>query len=1078
MKKLIFIFFLLPFFSIGQSVNCNVKYIENIGQWNENILFKANIPEGEIFLEDNKFTYSFLDFQTIDSLHHLSHNKNEKDFFNNSIISGFSYKVEFLGSNKNSIKSSSKKLREYHNYFIGNDKKKWKGKVPIYNVVNYTSIYNGIDLKVYSDNQFLKYDFIVKPKVDPKKIQLSYDGITPKINNNQLEINLGFNTIIEQEPYAYQIINGIKKEIKCQYALNNNIISFVFPNGYDNTADLIIDPTLIASTLSGTGAENWGHSATYGMNGEIFTGAISFAQGYPTTIGAFQVNYGGGGTDIAISKLNADGSSLLWATYLGGSNSDYPHSMFANNNNELYVYGSTDSYDYPTASNAFQTANAGGSSDIIVTHLTQDGSNIIGSTYIGGSGDDGRNNATYNYGDQYRGEIIVDDYNNAYIASFSSSSNFPTTIGCYQSVNAGGQDGIALKMNPDLSVLEWSTYLGSTGEDAAFGIRLDNNNNVFVTGTAEINFPTTATSSTPNFIGGTRDAFIAKLNPIATTLLASSYYGSISDDASFFLDVDANNDIYIYGHNNGIIPITPGCYGTANSNQFIAKFDNNLTTINWQTTIGSGGGNDFVPIAFMVDVCSHIYISGHSASTGLFTTANAFYTSGGFYLMSLSPDATNIEFATYYTGNHVDGGTSRFDPSGTIYQGVCSGGGFATTTNAYSTSQSTGWDIGVFKIDFELINFATISASPSDTGCAPFTVDFTNNSSANTYFWDFDDNGQTSNLSDPTYTFNNPGIYNIDFIATDTSSCSMVDTIALEITVLPPLSTSTFDTIVCNTYSWNGTTYTTSGTYNQSFSTNIACDSIAYLNLTVNNSNAGSASVSSCESYSWSANNQNYTASGNYNTTLINQFGCDSLASLDLTIINTVFTSEQIEICDRFTWNINSETYTESGIYFDTITNTNNCDTIITLDLTIIKIPHGYDSVETCYEYTWPLNNLTYSSQGNFTDTIISSLGCDSIVHLILRLEDITFFLPNSFTPNQDDYNELFRVVADEDIQNFEFQIYNRWGKEIFSTNDLGNGWDGTYVNNFVKHGVYVWKVSYSCKGKHRQSIGTVTLIN
>ena len=496
MPKLLLILLYLPIIAFSHGDIKQVKYIENKGQWKENILFKANIPEGQIFLEDHKFTYSFMDYKTLDSLHHIAHEVNNKDLFKNSIIDGFAFSVNFLGSNKKSIKNGIQQLREYHNYFIGNDKKKWKGKVPIYNVVNYTSIYNGIDLKIYNDNQFLKYDFIVAPNANTNNIQLYYDGITPKINNNQLEIDLGFNTIIEQAPYAYQIINGIKTEVKCKYILKDNIISFNFPNGYDNTVELIIDPTLIASTLSGASTICFGHSATYGMNGEIFTGGTNTGGGYPTSTGSFQQNFGGGTWDIAISKLSPDGSSLLWATYIGGTGSDYPHSMMANNLNELYIYGSTDSYDYPTSVNAFQNTHAG-SSDIIVTHLTEDGSNIIGSTYIGGSGNDGRNNVTGNFGDTYRGEIIVDDYNNAYIASFSTSllevptaytdtlycpvvDDFPTTTGCYQSANAGGQDGVALKMNPDLSVLEWSTYLGSAGGDAAFGIRLDNNNNVFV----------------------------------------------------------------------------------------------------------------------------------------------------------------------------------------------------------------------------------------------------------------------------------------------------------------------------------------------------------------------------------------------------------------------------------------------------------------------------------------------------------------------------------------------------------------------------------------------------------------------
>ena len=138
-----------------------------------------------------------------------------------------------------------------------------------------------------------------------------------EIINGAIHIDLGFNTIIEQKPFAYQNINGKKIEVKCSYVFNNNILSFEFPNGYDPDHELIIDPELIAATLSGSTATNYGHSATYDNEGNIYTGARNFGVGYPATTGAFQLNYGGGGTDIAVSKLNPDGSELIWASYIG-----------------------------------------------------------------------------------------------------------------------------------------------------------------------------------------------------------------------------------------------------------------------------------------------------------------------------------------------------------------------------------------------------------------------------------------------------------------------------------------------------------------------------------------------------------------------------------------------------------------------------------------------------------------------------------------------------------------------------------------------------------------------------------------
>jgi hypothetical protein len=520
MPKLLIILLYLPIMVLGHGDIKQVKYIENKGQWNNKILYKANIPEGIVYLEDNLFTYSFYDSKKLEDIHHSAHNKEQQNEQNLN-VDVFSFKVELLGGNKQAVKHGSEVLPEYHNYFIGNDKKKWKGKVPIYNVVNYTSIYNGIDLKVYSQKIFLKYDFIVAPNANTSDIQLQYNGVNPVLKDDNLRIDIGFNTIIEQKPIAYQLIKGKRIEIDCEFKLSNNIVSFAFPNGYNKNHPLVIDPILVASTLSGTvGADNYGHTATYGNGGEIFTGAISFGTGYPTTTGAFQVNHGGS-IDLAISKLNPDGSALIWATYIGGNDSDFPHSMMVDSLNELYIYGTTSSNNYPTSTNAFSTT-LNGAVDIYITHLTEDGTNIVGSSYIGGNAADGNNSATSNYGDFYRGEIIVDSNGNAYVASSSNSPDFPTTTGCYQSTNSGGQDGVVFKMNPDLSILEWSTYLGSVGEDAAFGIRLDNNNNAFITGTAAANFPTTTSSANPNFIGGTSDAFIAKLDPTATTLLASS----------------------------------------------------------------------------------------------------------------------------------------------------------------------------------------------------------------------------------------------------------------------------------------------------------------------------------------------------------------------------------------------------------------------------------------------------------------------------------------------------------------------------------------------------------------------------
>ena len=767
----------------------DLDFIKNLGQWNTKTNYKVNLQGGNLFIEDTELTYLFYDANTIHELHELEHQQSEHTEHHDHLIDAYSFKVELLNANPNALKNGINKKNEYNNYFIGNNREKWKGNVPIYSGVNYTSIYDGINLNLYSTDLNLKYDFVVSPHANPNQIKLQYKHTNnTKIVDGELHIDLGFNTIIEQKPYAYQDINGERIEIECHYSFEENTLSFRFTNGYNKDYELVIDPVLIASTLSGSTITNYGHSATFDNQGNIYTGARNFGVGYPTTFGAFQMAFGGGGTDIAISKLSPDGSTLIWATYIGGNNSEYPHSMYVENS-ELYVLGSSDSPNFPITENAFDNSNS--NTDIVLSHLSEDGTNLIGSTFVGGSGADGTNSIYSNYGDTHRGEIIVDENGNPFVASFTQSSNFPTTPGAYQTTIAGGQDGVIFKMNPDLSSMLWSTHLGGPQDDAAFGLRLDANGDLYVTGSSgDTNFPSTTNAAIPNFIGGEADAYIAKFSSDGSTLLSSSFFGSEGKDQSYFLDIDTNGDVYIYGQNTEAISISNNCYGIANSAQFVAQFSPDLATINWKTTIGTGGigGSswqlyDFVPVAFMVDVCKHIYISGYNAIPGLFTSPNPIISTGGFYELVLEADATAINYATYYSGDHVDGGTSRFDPSGKIYQAVCSGGGFNTTSNAYATNQSAGWDIGIFKIDLNTsVVTAQAVANPSTTGCAPFMVNFSNGSTSGTYDWDFGD-GSTSTQTNPSHTFTETGEYNVELIVTDPESCNFSDTLIVPIYV-------------------------------------------------------------------------------------------------------------------------------------------------------------------------------------------------------------------------------------------------------------------------------------------------------
>ncbi len=798
-----------------------LNFIENKGQWDANINYTATVGSGSVYLENNTFTFVQMNPEDLEEQHHLQHEN--PAISDDYPIHCHAWKTSFVGAQLNNSIQGIDKNTAYYNYYIGNDESKWATNVPSYSMVTYDNIYDGINMNVYSQAGNFKYDLIVSPNVSTSIIKMNYDGLDAiKLEEGNLVLKTTVGEFIEVKPYAYQIINGMEVQVACNYQLNNNEVSFEFPEGYDDNIELIIDPILVAATLSSSTVTNYGHSATFDNDGNIYTGARNFGAGYPATVGAFQTTFGGGGVDIAISKISDDGTTLIYASYLGGSDSEFPHSMIVNGNGELFVLGTSSSADFPTTAGAFDTT-IGGSGDLIVTHFSDDGASLIASTYVGGGNTDGSNSLSTNYGDDFRGEIILDPGGNCLISSCTNSTDFPTTPGAYQeNYGSGTQDGVVFSMPANLSSMIWSTYVGGAGHEVCFGIRMDDAGDVYVSGATDNEF-ITATGYQTNFQGGAADGFVIKLGNAGSTLDESSYWGTADADYAFFLDIGVDDGVYLYGQSQGgNSPVTAGVYSNAGSAQFICKLDPTLTNLAMGTVVGSGSGTtDFSPIAFMVDNCNYIYFSGHSGIGGvttLPTSAGALQTTGGFYLGVLDPGAVTLNYATHYGGasDHVDGGTSRFDPAGIVYQAVCTNNGFNTTAGAVASTYPGGfnYDIGVFKIDFQVnALYAQAAASPSLNGCAPFDVDFTNTSSGGTYTWDFGDGSPTETTFEPSHTFINPGVYNVMLVAFDAASCNTYDTSYVTVTVgsgTTPTADFTYD-VNCATQSVTCTSTGTAG---------------------------------------------------------------------------------------------------------------------------------------------------------------------------------------------------------------------------------------------------------------------------
>ena len=773
-----------------------LEFIQNNGQWNSNAQFMADLNGGKVWIESGGFTYDFLNPKHIQRMHEENHG--DQPYSATSLIDGHVFKMKFLG-NKKPIINGNLKQPLYHNYFIGNDRTKWAPKAHVFHEVAYKELYEGIGLTAYSHAGHFKYDYHIGKGGDPDQIRFTYEGAEGvSLKDGNLDITTSVGDIVEQAPYAYQVVGIRWVEVECKYMEGEDgAYGFFFPNGFNPGYKLVIDPTVIAATYSGSTSSVYGHTATYDAAGNIYSGGAGFSGGgYPTTTGAYQETPAGS-REYTITKYNPDGSAQVWATHLGGTSEDYPHSMVVNDSNQLYVLGSSNSANYPTSTTAYSTSNSG-SYDIVVSALSSDGASLIASTYIGGSNIDGQNSIYDNYGDDFKGDIFIDPNGDVYIASMSQSTDFPTTSGAIQPTSGGSQDGVVIKLPADLSSLTWSTYLGGTGDDAAYSVVSDSNDDVYVSGTASTGYLTTAGTFAPIYLGGTADGFVSHIANDGATLLASSFIGTSGRDQAFFVQVDKFDQVFVNGQSDGGMTSSSGCYSGPSTGSFIQQLTSDLTTLNFTSTYGR-----MAPTAFLVDNCNNIYAAGHGGlsplgTTGFDASVTAFDTDGaGFYLMVLDPNASGLNFGTFYgnDGAHVDGGTSRFDPQGVVYENVCSSSGSPTMPWAWATGTSAGWDSYVYKIDFEASG-VTANANANDLiACTgpPFDVDFTGSSGVPNHFWDFGDGTGTSTLANPTYTYADTGTYNIMYVVIDSTTCNVTDTAYATIEVILP---ATFNAVI------------------------------------------------------------------------------------------------------------------------------------------------------------------------------------------------------------------------------------------------------------------------------------------
>ena len=689
--------------------------------------------------------------------------------------------------------------------------------------------------------------------------------------------------------------------------------------------------------------------------------------------------------------------------------------------------------------------------DIFLAKLSSDGKNLMGSTFIGGTENDGIMERfwplTRNYGDQFRGEVNLDKDDNIYVASNSSSSDFLIKDGAQTTFGGDSIDGVVMKFNPDLSDLVWSTYIGGSGVDALYSVKVDLDGNVFAAGGSNsVDFPVTPGALKTEKVDEVDvDGVAVKIKSDGSEILAATYLGTPSYDQVYFLELDSSNQVYVLGQTQGSYPVTADVYVNNNAGQFIHKMSNELDSTYFSTTIGSGSGSpDFSPTAFLVNECENIFVSGWGGQLnnvfsgyiggdtfGLPITENAYQsqTDGtDFYLAVLLQDARQLLYGTFFgeyngRGEHVDGGTSRFDKRGIVYQSVCGGcggsSGFPTfPPDVWSpTNNSINCNNAAFKFDLASLQ-AKFETDTEDftnrgirEGCYPLTLVFLNESiGGENFLWEFGEGTITDQEDSITITYEDPGVYPVVLTATDINTCVRESKATGNITV-----------------------------YDYEFGI-MPDDSICYGEEITLRASGG-------VQYKWNPQNslQDHDTSSPvatpdtttvYSVDIVDDNGCEWLDSVQIKVIPailadfsyekaydcfegpTIIFTNQSENASRFLWDFGDGSNSEE-----------------------LDAEHQFEESDSLKTY-----QVTLTSGESFCSEQKTE-----------PISTVTPFVPNFISPNADGKNDVFEIRADGQIN---LNIYNRWGRPVYQDDNYQNDWG----SEDLASGVYFYEIIFSDK--------------
>jgi uncharacterized protein (TIGR03437 family) len=528
------------------------------------------------------------------------------------------------------------RLEGVSNYFIGRDPSKWRTQVPQYSAVRYPQLYTGVDAVFYSVRGRVEFDLELRAGAVPENISIIYDGTEPlQIDSNgDLCVGREGSPFIQRKPRAFQQTGDGRREVDIRYRLRGRAVTLI-AGQYDRNRPLVIDPVLEWGTfIGGSGEDIASHIATDAAGNVYLTGSTESTD-FPVVRGVQTQSRGA--RDIFVTKLNAAGTAILYSTYLGGSGTDVGASIAVDGSNNAWITGYTTSRDFPTR-NPSQSAVAG-AEDAVVAKLNDAGTDLLMSTYLGGSGSDTGQSVAISP----LGPVVV-------TGETTSSDLSGVNVDSFQPKNAGGQDAFIARFSAQ-GARQGVTYYGGLRDDAAYAAATGSNGDIYITGeTMSPRLPGVGDNQF-QFVNRASgfSAFVLRMDATALRVQYATFLGGSVDQSGFAIAVDTGGTAYVAGvttssdfpvSNNALQRVYHG-----SSDGFVTVLAPSGNTLVASTYVG-GSSTDYIT-SLQLDSAKRIYVGGYTASLDMFTSLRPPSTRGHTFIAQITATADQARFSTY-----------------------------------------------------------------------------------------------------------------------------------------------------------------------------------------------------------------------------------------------------------------------------------------------------------------------------------------------------------------------------------------------------------------------------------------------